>query len=54
VFCPDDGGDLTYAEISDRDDGLSRKVALSQSAKAMKACLRHLLSEAPAMFPDIS
>jgi XTP/dITP diphosphohydrolase len=54
VFCPDDGGDLTYAEISDRDDGLSRKVALSQSAKAMKACLRHLLFEAPAMFPDIS
>jgi len=54
VFCPDDGGDLTYAEISDRDGGLSRKVALSQSTKAMKACLRHLLSEASTMFPDMS
>jgi XTP/dITP diphosphohydrolase len=54
IFCPDGGGDLTYAEISDGDDGLSRKVALSQSTKAMKACLRHLLSEASIMFPDIS
>jgi XTP/dITP diphosphohydrolase len=55
VFCPDDGGDLTYAEISDRDGGgLSRKVGLSQSTKAMKACLRHILSEVSTMFPDMS
>jgi XTP/dITP diphosphohydrolase len=54
VFCPDDGGDLTYAEISDRENGLRHKVALSQSTKAMKACLRYLLSEASTMFPDMS
>jgi XTP/dITP diphosphohydrolase len=54
VFCPDDGGDLTYAEISDQDNGLRCKVTLSQSTKAMKACLRHLLLEASTMFPDMS
>jgi XTP/dITP diphosphohydrolase len=53
VFCPDGGDDLTYAEISDRDGGLSRKVALSQSTKAMMACLRHILAESSAMFPDM-
>jgi XTP/dITP diphosphohydrolase len=53
VFCPDQGDGLTYAEIADQDGGLSRKVTLSQSTKAMKACLRHLLSEASAIFPDL-
>jgi XTP/dITP diphosphohydrolase len=53
VFCPDDGGNLTYAEIFDQVSGLRRKVTLSQSTKAMKACLQHLLSQAAVMFPDI-
>ena len=53
VFCPDDGGDLTYAEISDKVGGLRRKVTLSQSTKAMRACLQYLLSQAAVMFPDI-
>jgi len=52
VFCPDGGGELTYAEISERN-GLGRKVALSQSTKAMRACLRHLLSGVAVMFPDV-
>jgi XTP/dITP diphosphohydrolase len=53
VFCPDGGGNLTYAEISDQDGGLDRKVALSQSTKAMMACLRHLLAQSSVMFPDM-
>jgi XTP/dITP diphosphohydrolase len=53
VFCPDDGSKLTYGEISEQVGGLRRKVALSQSTKAMKACLQYLLSETAVMFPDI-
>jgi XTP/dITP diphosphohydrolase len=53
VFCPDGGNELTYAEISDQVDGLRRKVTLSQSTKAMRACLQHVLSQSAAMFPDI-
>jgi XTP/dITP diphosphohydrolase len=54
VFCLDDGGNLTYAEISEQPGGLNRKVELSQSTKAKRACLEHLLSEAATMFPDVA
>jgi XTP/dITP diphosphohydrolase len=52
VFCPDGGGGLTYAEISGKE-GVARKVALSQSTKAMSACLEYLLKEPANMFADM-
>jgi XTP/dITP diphosphohydrolase len=52
VFCPDGGDDLTYAEISEQN-GVGRKVKLSQSTKAMTACLEYLLSEVAILFPDM-
>lgn len=52
VFCPDGGNDLTYAEISEQN-GVDQKVKLSQSTKAMTACLEHLLSEVAIMFRDM-
>ncbi len=52
VFCPDDGEGLTYAEISEQY-GVDRKVALSQSTKAMMACLRYLHRGPASMFPDM-
>jgi XTP/dITP diphosphohydrolase len=35
IFCPDDGDGLTYAEITDKPDGLKEKLAISQSARAV-------------------
>ena len=36
IFCPDEGGGLTYAEITDKGpDGLKEKMAISQSARAV-------------------
>ena len=52
VFCPDNGDGLTYAEISERY-GIDRKVSLSQSTKAMVACLKHLHRRPAIMFPDM-
>jgi inosine/xanthosine triphosphate pyrophosphatase family protein len=53
VFCPDGGGGLTYAEISERE-GIERKVELSQSTKAVKACLEYILRNRPVLFRDMS
>ncbi|PSO19367.1 hypothetical protein C7G42_13940 [Bradyrhizobium sp. MOS003] len=39
LFCPDDGGGKTYAEIaSSGPDGLKEKLLLSQSTKALTLC----------------
>jgi XTP/dITP diphosphohydrolase len=50
IFCPDGGGDLTYAEIAASD--LARKVQLSQSTKAMQKLLEYIVSEASRMFAE--
>jgi XTP/dITP diphosphohydrolase len=50
IFCPDGGGDLTYAEIA--ASNLRRKVELSQSTKAMLKLLDHLLKETNRMFAE--
>ena len=36
IFCPDEFPDRTYAEITEEQDGLKTKVALSQSMKAIQ------------------
>jgi inosine/xanthosine triphosphate pyrophosphatase family protein len=50
IFCPDGGGDLTYAEIA--ASNLPRKVELSQSTKAMRKLFDHLLKETNRMFAE--
>jgi XTP/dITP diphosphohydrolase len=50
VFCPDGGGDKTYAEIAAAD--LTRKIELSQSTKAMKSLFEYLLGETNKMFAE--
>ena len=50
IFCPDGGDGLTYAEIAESD--LSRKIELSQSTKAMRKLLEHLLLETNRMFSE--
>jgi XTP/dITP diphosphohydrolase len=37
VFCPDDGGGKTYAEISSETNGLQTKISMSQSTKAISS-----------------
>jgi XTP/dITP diphosphohydrolase len=56
VFIPDDpsgaAGAMTYAEISDNPGlGLERKMALSQSSKAMMKFLEHRLTTRPELWP---
>ncbi|MER9713267.1 non-canonical purine NTP pyrophosphatase [Mesorhizobium sp. M0174] len=45
VFCPDNGGGMTYAEMSDQPDGLQKKLAMSQSTKAISAFASFLATQ---------
>ncbi|MCD1643516.1 non-canonical purine NTP pyrophosphatase, partial [Aurantimonas coralicida] len=45
VFCPDEGAGMTYAEISDQPGGLQKKIAISQSTKAISAFASFLSSQ---------
>lgn len=47
IFCPDDFGGMTYAEVCGEDGGLSRKLAVSQSGKAIRKFVEHLRSHGP-------
>jgi inosine/xanthosine triphosphate pyrophosphatase family protein len=51
VFCPDGFGDRTYAEIA--AGGLSAKLSVSQSIKALKGFMEYRLSNEPSLFPGI-
>lgn len=42
IFCPDEFGGLTYAEVSAQADGLQKKVHVSQSTKALQAFVEHV------------
>lgn len=53
VFCPDGGGGLTYAQISEGANGLAEKVGLSQSTKAMSKLLNHLRCKSASLFPTM-
>lgn len=53
VFCPDGGSGRSFAEIAEDVDGVRQKITLSQSTKAMKQCLEHLIAQGAAMFPEI-
>lgn len=53
VFVPDEGSGLTFAEIADGQDGLARKIELSQSAKAMRFLFQsRSLADPSLLFPD--
>jgi len=45
VFCPDEGGGKTYAEMTDEADGLEKKLAISQSTKAIRAFTSFLATQ---------
>lgn len=45
VFCPDHGGGKTYAEISEEPNGLKKKLAMSQSTKAIKEFAKFLATQ---------
>ncbi|MER9195728.1 non-canonical purine NTP pyrophosphatase [Mesorhizobium australicum] len=45
VFCPDDGSGMTYAEMSDQPGGLQKKLAMSQSTKAISAFASFLATQ---------
>jgi XTP/dITP diphosphohydrolase len=45
VFCPDGGDGKTYAEITDEPEGLERKLAMSQSTKAISAFASFLATQ---------
>jgi len=47
VFCPDEFGGKTYAEVCEQQDGLARKLTVSQSAKAMRQFVEHLKDHGP-------
>jgi len=52
VFCPDGGGNRTYAEIVGNDkNGLLDKLRISQSIKALMAFMEYRLANEPALFP---
>ncbi|MBR0793302.1 hypothetical protein JQ631_29855 [Bradyrhizobium manausense] len=54
IFCPDGFGGQTYAEIvKDDRSGLGKKLAVSQSIKALKAFMRHRLGAEPSLFPAL-
>ncbi|GEO80460.1 non-canonical purine NTP pyrophosphatase [Pararhodospirillum oryzae] len=42
IFCPDEFGGKTYAEVCGEEDGLLRKLTVSQSAKALRKFVEHL------------
>lgn len=47
VFCPDEGGGLTYAEMTDAGpEGLKNKLLISQSARALSKFVSHLAGSA--------
>lgn len=47
IFCPDEFGGKTYAEVCEQPDGLVRKLTVSQSAKAMRQFVKHLKNHGP-------
>lgn len=49
IFCPDEGGGRTYAEIA--DTGLAEKLKLSQSFKALRQLVAHRSQFDPMLFP---
>lgn len=52
VFCPDEGGGQTYAEIVGTDrSGLSSKLKISQSMRALKKFLEYRLVNQAELFP---
>jgi len=52
IFCPDGFDGKTYAEIvANNGDGLLRKLAVSQSIKALKAFMQYRLQNEPILFP---
>jgi inosine/xanthosine triphosphate pyrophosphatase family protein len=51
VFCPDGFGNQTYAEIA--AGGLSAKLSVSQSIKALKKFMEYRLANEPSLFPGI-
>lgn len=53
IFVPDEGGGSTYAEIAALEGGIAKKVAISQSKKAMVKCMEFMLRQDPEMFPRI-
>jgi len=54
VFCPDDFGSKTYAEIvGDDRRGLIEKLKVSQSIKALKKFMQHRLNNEPVLFPGL-
>lgn len=54
IFCPDGFGGKTYAEIvKDDRSGLSDKLAVSQSIKALKEFMRYRLAAEPPLFPTL-
>jgi len=50
IFCPDAGGDRTFAEIADEAGGLLAKMRLSQSQKAITAFMNYRVRHEPALF----
>lgn len=54
VFCPDGFQNKTYAEIADEgDEGLIKKLEISQSIKALKAFMEYRLKNEPFLFPGL-
>jgi XTP/dITP diphosphohydrolase len=54
IFCPDEFNGETYAEICEEEGGLSRKLSISQSAKAIRKFVRHLKLHGPGnLFADV-
>ena len=52
IFCPEDGGGLTYAEIVKEDySGLEKKMTLSQSRKAFEKYFAFRFDNSPPLFP---
>lgn len=51
VFCPDDFGGKTYAEIADRN--LAEKLKVSQSIKALRKLVDYRKGRSPILFPGL-
>jgi XTP/dITP diphosphohydrolase len=51
IFVPEACNGQTYAEISTGEDGLLKKIELSQSKKAIVQCMEFMLRQDPTMFP---
>jgi inosine/xanthosine triphosphate pyrophosphatase family protein len=52
VFCPDEAGGITYAELAGRGRaGLLKKLEISQSVRAMKLFMEYRLKNQAELFP---